>query len=375
MRQPTNLRSFSRVAYSERLPHCRWLQRKQSFQLCSQRVFVERAVILHATNLIVNMFLANLQSSIGYLILSVCHSKTQNPYSASLTGISDTAKNEIHSARQGKANIIEPLSEKDALFASHDSPNHEQKPAPAMAPRARTSWLPPLSFQLSSKAAPLESLPVSICSVTTPNRPLLRSQSTSTSTSTTQSSFYSRFTAESSFYLHPGAVSSMTLGEDRAMCDSPLDTAPAIRGPEVPPIPERWRTASRESRPAPRPGNIRYGSPHADYWQYGTSPNTSTSWATTTTPTISDKRDPSICRYPIFNTSPNTASHLGSTVRGSKSDTSKGQRSYEGLRKGEGSRPFPSGSAPAKWLELDDREDHKTKQKRRSRTLVKQRQP
>ena len=319
------------------------------------------------------MFLANIQSSVVYLILYICVWKPQNPYSASLTGISATAENEIHSARQSRVNISEPLSKKGAHFASHDSPNHEQKPAPAMVPRARTSWLPPLSFQLSSKAAPLESLPTSTCSVTTPNRPLLRSQSTSTST--TQSSFYSRFTAESSFYLHPSAISSMTLGEDQAMCDSPLDMAPAIRGPEVPPIPEKRRTTRRESRPVHRPGNIRYGSPHASYWQYGTSPNTPTSWASTTTPTISDKRDPSICRYPIINTSPQRASRLGSTVRGSKSDTSKGQRSYEGLRKGEGSRPFPSNSAQAKWLELDDREDPKSKQKRRSRTLVKQRQP
>lgn len=316
--------------------------------------------------------LANLQSSIVYLILYVSLTTHKSPFSASLIGISADAKKEIHSARQGKANIVEPLSEKEVLFASHDFSNHEQKPAPAVAPRARTSWLPPLSFQLSSKAAPLESLPTSTCSVTAPSRPLLRSPSTSTSTTT--SSFYSSSAVESSFYLHPSAISSMTFGEERATCNSPLNTAQPIGGPEVPPIPEKWRSASRESRPAHRSGGIRYGLPHANYWQYGTSPNTSTSWVTTK-PTIPEKRDPSICRYPIINTSHATAGRLVSTDRRSKGDISNSQRSYEGLRKGEGSRPFPSGPVQAKWLELDDREDCKSKQKRRSRTLVKQRQP
>lgn len=241
-------------------------------------------------------------------------------------------------------------------------------------PRARTSLLPPLFFQLPTDPQPSESPPQPAFSVTAPTRPLLR-RSQSTSTSMTSSPFFSRSTADSSLFPQTSTSSSMGCRGTLATCGSPLNSVRSIESPDVPPIPEKWKATNRAVHSAPRPARLR---PFPNYWQYGSSLDGSSSWVTAT-PSSSDKRDLSRCRLPSPPGSPKSSIRTESKDSIILNDRVGRRRSYESLRKGGACQPFSSAHTDAKWSGLDDREDPRSWKRpakaKECRTLVKRRQP
>ena len=299
----------------------------------------------------------------------------RKPYAASLTGIVPAENMEMRSC---DGPFIDALSEKEPSFASCDPSSYKIEATSATIPRARTSWrLPPLPFQIAADVSARKHVPAPMHSIETPSRPLLRrSESSFTSTSNASSSFYRRSITESSLSCEPSTISPKHFVDDLSTYSSPLSRYQPTCSPEVPPIPEKW--ANRTSHQTPHPASLRRGLPHATYWKYESSPGLSGSWVTES-PTGSEKRDPSICRYPIFTPPPRTPIRSDSSTSRILDDRVEHQSSYEGLRKDGSYRPFSNDHIHENWSDLDDREDSKNtkrrSKKRESRTLVKKRQP
>ena len=297
----------------------------------------------------------------------------KKPYAASLTGIVPTENKGLHSC---DGPLIDAACEKEPSFASCDPTSYKIAVASATIPHARTSWrLPPLPFQVSTDRSAPKSLPSPIHSIETPSRPLLR-RSQSSSTSKASSSFYGRSTTESGSSCEPSTTSPKHFADNLSTYRSLLSRHQPTCSPEVPPIPEKW--ANRTFHQSPHPASLRRGLPHATYWKYESSPSISGSWATES-PTGSEKRDPSICRYPIFAAPPRTPIRPESSTSRHLDDRIERRGSYESLRKGGSYQSFSIDHIHANWSDLDDREDrNSTRQrpkKRQSRTLVKKRQP
>ena len=300
-----------------------------------------------------------------------------SPFAASLTGISiSPAQRSSH--EQASPILASPsISEKACSFASLEAPSFACKSAPTIP--ARTSWLPPLLppllFQLPDETKTTNRLPDPASSVTTPTRPLLR-RCQSASTSIASSSFYSRTTASSDLTVsrQPSNISSRTFRTENSMrYGSPLTKEGVLR-PEVPPIPEQWKTANRSLLPRIRPlrPSTRPGEPPQAFWQYGSQCDDSASWMTEVSATP-ERRDPSICHStPQRNL---TEGGLGTLSKcdgaACRWDSNPGQSRYMPTA--------PSPFANAKWIDLDDRIDRRgTKRsttERECRGLDKKRQP
>lgn len=298
----------------------------------------------------------------------------KNPYAASLTGIVPAYDMEIHPCGRP---LMDATSEKEPSFASCDPSSYKIETPTATIPRARTSWLPRLPFQISADTSSPENLPAPVYSIETPTRPLLR-RSQSSSTSKTSSSFYSRSTTESSPSCEPSTTSPKHFADNIITYGSPISRYKPTYSPEVPPIPEKWQTTSRSLHHSPHPASLRRGLPHAPYWKYESSPSESASWVTES-PSGSEKRDHSNYRYPILTTPPRITIRPESSTSRILGDRLELRTSYESLRKGGSHRPFFNDHIHATWPDLDDREDPKSSKrrskKRESRTLVKKRQP
>ena len=218
---------------------------------------------------------------------------------------------------------------------------------------ARTSFLPPLLppllFQVSDAATTTNRLPDPASSVITPTRPLLR-RCQSASTSIASSSFYSRTTASSDLTMsrQPSSIAS----RDSIRYDSPLVKKEGALKPEVPPIPEKWRTANRNLSPKFRPlrPGTRPGEPPQAFWHYGSQYDDSASWKTEISASTG-RRDPSIHL-------PTPQRILAPGVLDMSTDhESAACRSFN-ERKNNGCKPTaPSPFANAKWSDLDDRKD------------------
>ena len=298
----------------------------------------------------------------------------KKPYAASLTGIVPAKDTEVHSYRRP---VIDETSEKEPSFTSCDPSSYKVEAESVTIPRARISWLPPLPFQISTDKSAPQRLPAPVHPIETPSRPLLR-RSQSSSTSKTSSSLYSRSTTESSFFYEPSTTSPTHFEDNPINYSSPLSRHSPAYSPEVPPIPEKWKTANRTSHQSPHPASLRRGLPHATYWKYESSPSESGSWVAES-PTGSEKRDPSICRYPILPAPRRLQIHHESSTSKILDDRMESRSSYESLRKGGSYRPFSNNHIHVEWSNLDDREDPKSTKRRpkkgESRTLVKKRQP
>ena len=344
-------------------------------------------ILLHATSTCGNFFdyavrhvsplnglSANWCTSVTSCLLCYSTKTHKKPFAASLTGIFPAEDKELH---QYERPSMEATSEKEPSFVSCDPSSYKIEEAPVITPRTRTSYLPRLPFQISTDTSVPESLPAPVFSIETPSRPLLR-RSQSSSTSKTSPSLYCRSTTESSFSCEPSTMSPMHFADNVNTYSSPLSRDQPTYSPEVPPIPAKWRTANRTLHQLPHPASLRRGLPHATYWKYESSPSDSTSWVTVS-PTSSEKRDPSICRYPIFTAPPRIPIRPESSASRILDDRIEQRNSYESLRKGGSYRPFFNHHLQATWSDLDDREDPKSTKrgpnKRESRTLVKKRQP
>ena len=296
-------------------------------------------------------------------------------FGASLTGVS-TASAGHFSNEQDVIRASPAMSGKALSLASSEASSYVYQPAPIVAPRARTSWLPPLLFQRPTSTTPSYPVSTPASAITLPARPLVR-RSQSTTTSVT-SSFYSRSAASSETTLprQPCAIGATSYrSEDLTAYGSPSSRNGAIRKPEVPPIPEKWRTANRGLPPSVRPcrPSTRPGLPPPAFWQHNAQYDDSRSWMTeNTTSTDREGRDPPSYRHPII------ASSLHSKYFADDVDEMLDRqigpsRSYGGFGGGGSKQLASRGPANAQWLDLDDRADRRKERERR--TLVKKRQP
>lgn len=204
-------------------------------------------------------------------------------------------------------------------------------------------------------------LPDPASSVTAPTRPLLR-RCQSASTSMASSSFYSRTTASSDRTLsrQPSSIGSRNFRtEDSIRYNPPPTKEEGILKPEVPPIPEKWRTANRNLPPKFRPlrPGTRPGEPPQAFWQYGSQYDDSGSWKTDLSASI-ETRDPSIYhstpqRHFAAGDLATSTNHEGVACR------SCHRRSHSGCK-----TTAPSPFANAKWSDLDDRIDRGRKSDR-----------
>ena len=344
-------------------------------------------ILLHATSTCGNFFdyvvrhvsplnrlSSNRYTSVTSCLLCYTTKTHKKPFAASLTGIFPAEDRGLHP--YGRP-LMDASSEKELCFVSCDPSSYKIEEALTTTPRTRTSYLPRLPFQISADTSVPESLPAPVFSIETPSRPLLR-RSHSSSTSKTSSSLYCRSTTESSFSCEPTTMSPMHFADNVNTYSSPLSRYQPTYSPEVPPIPEKWRTANCTRHQSPHPASLRRGLPHTTYWKYESSPSESTSWVTVS-PTSSEKRDPSICRYPIFTAPARIPIRPESSASRILDDRIEQRNSYESLRKGGSCRPFSNHHLHETWLDLDDREDPRSTKrgpkKRESRTLVKKRQP
>ena len=301
----------------------------------------------------------------------------KKPYAASLTGIVRAEDMELHWCGRP---LMDTTREKEPSIASCDPSSYKIEAPSATMPRARISWLPRLPFEIYAETSAPKSLPASVYSIETPSRPLLR-RSESSSTSKTYSSLCSRSTIECSFSCEPSANSPKHFADNQITYNPPSSRHQSTSySPEVPPIPENWKTSNRNSNQSPHPASLRRGLPHAMYWKYESSPSESGSWVTVTeSPTGTEKRGPLMCRYPNLPVPPRTPIRPERSTCRFLDDHIERRSSYESLRKGGSYRPFSNDPPHAKWSDLDDREDPKSikrrPKKRESRTLVKKRQP
>ena len=277
-----------------------------------------------------------------------------SPFAASLTGIS------IYPAQRSSQEQTSPIlaspsrSEKACSFASSEAPSFACKSAPVVP--AHTSWLPPLLFQVSDEITNTDRLPDSASSVITPTRPLLR-KCQSASTSIASSSFYSRTTASSD--LTVSRQPSSIVSRDSIREDSPLVQRDGAMKPEVPPIPEKWRTANRNLPPKFRPvrPGTRPGEPPQAFWQYGSQYDDSASWKTELSAST-ERRDPS-----IYHSTPQKVFAAGFLDK-SRDNESAACRSLHDWNHSGCTPTAPSPFANAKWSDLDDRKDRGSKHDR-----------
>ncbi|MCJ1459035.1 hypothetical protein MMC28_009412 [Mycoblastus sanguinarius] len=241
------------------------------------------------------------------------------------------------------------------------------------------------------------------------NRPFVNRSRT---TATTSSSVYSRSTSTSTLSRNPSTLSSFSSNSPgSSVWNSPPRTMASAGRPDVPPIPAKYRHPSHSLRNGGRP--LRPGSrppmPPADFWMYaraeqqkypmswqggstiradlGNTPETyclartwdnsqleersSTFWSGVTPrgrpsgqSEDSQRRDSSMCRYPLLPASPERAALRPNQNKGNVKREGQ-RRSYESLRKGIRS------AAAVDYGKFDgDRAKRRT-----SRTLVKKRQP
>ena len=326
-----------------------------------------------------NKWKADLYFSILSCAFSVAVCLSSEPFSASLTGISMVSAQPLSLDQHALKDEVKVASEKALSLTSSEASGYVCKAAPTVVARARTSWLPPLLFQLPTSNTPLHTVAAPASSLATPTRPLLR-RSQSTSTSVTSSSFYSRSTAssESTMSRQPNTIGSLNYSTEDFMTDgSPSSRFQIVPKPEVPPIPERWKAANRNLPPAVRPPrpSTRPGLPPPAFWKYEPQCDDSVSWKTGTT--SRERRNPSIYCPPLSSPPHGNSSEGGIDTFSDR--YVRARQSYESLRKDGGKQLTSRGHIDARWLELDDREDRRgtrqMKEKRESRTLVKKRQP
>lgn len=340
-----------------------------------------RSCIVSETNPISDWMLTT-PLSIVCCALSMAVWLHNEPFAASLSGVC-TASGRHCSNEQVGVRASQVVSEKALSLASSEATSYGCRPTPTVAARARTSWLPPLLFQLPANITSSYPLQTSASSIAAPTRPLIR-RSQSTSASVTSSSFYSRSSASSDTTIshQPSAIGTTSYrAEDLSTYGPPSSKSQAFGKPEVPPIPEKWRTAGRGLPPAVRPSRpgTRPGLPPPTCWQYNAEYGDSSSWMTETTPSADrGRRDPSTSRYPIMYPAPGSNIFPGD-VDGMLERRIGACRSSENLRRSGSTQAASKGLATAGWLDLDDRADRsftkgKAKGKER-RTLVKKRQP
>ena len=307
-----------------------------------------------------------------------------HPYLASMSGVSTMIREVEPRLPEMLTTETLPFSDWSNPSSSHCDPfTGPSALSPLFARRSRTSWLPPLPFQLPQKPRSVLTSSSSLPSLDTPTRPLIK-RSSRTDTTLTSSSCYSR-SITSSRFPHSREQSPISSVSDQSrygpLRDSPRRLIITPSKPDVPPIPEKWKQAPLSGHslvPPTKPtSGLKLQSTRAlEYpsMQQGWEDpawKSSTSWTDTSDST---KREPSFCRYPILPLSPPKARKPDkSRMSRGRSDRRQNEDHVECGRMEDVSKAHPN----AQWLDLDDRQDPKGKRisarKRESRTLVKKR--
>ena len=319
-------------------------------------------------------------SSIASALISISIWVHEEPFAASLSGVH--TKNTAEEHFSWSADDTRRDSAVAKGVSTFETIELDGEFTLSIAPRARTSYLPqlpPQLFQLPPKSMSIRNYKQPTSLSASINRPLLR-RSQSPSTTTTSSSFYSRSTIYSDvdLSLHPYRSSYQV--EGLAPYKASASKLERWSRPEVPPIPNMFKTSNRHLLPPVRPlrPSARPGMPPAACWQYNSRNDDSRSWMTETT-SYPDTSNPSICRSASISRTTHSPSdgEGGNFMRRDVHQVS--QPSYERLRKSGSQQQLFASDSRAQWSGLDDREDprsaKRTLKKRESRTLVKKRQP
>ncbi|KAL9628912.1 MAG: hypothetical protein Q9164_007104, partial [Protoblastenia rupestris] len=342
------------------------------------------------------------------LLLLGLVSISDQAFAASLTGINRRDHNEEEELRLSTTFSWTPTTPSEKTYTHTPS-----QPL-------RKSWLPPLRFQeppeevhpalkaelqtpaQSSITVDLLPPPISQLSFTagrsvnTNSHPTLtRSQTVATSSS----SIYSYPNSSSTFSRHPSTLSSFSNNSRGSTPkSSPLSTISCSSKPDVPKIPQRYRRPNhilRESGTPIRPGSTPAMPPSA-FWLYAR--NIQQKYNTILAEEAQNdqpkqqqripshsprKRDISTCRYPLIQPSPEKATPLHSNTSRHNTMRVAKQGSYERLRKGKSLQRPPTWAGKADLdrrlaaagVARDAAFEKGNGARRRSRTLVKKRQP
>ena len=349
-------------------------------------------------------------------------------FAAFLTGISnwDHHEEELRLSNNFSwAPTVIP-GEKTSIRPSYDSLSTYVSPSP-LGPAYNPSrglyksWLPPLKFQEPSEevhpalkldcqtptqsTSTVDLLPSPITGLPfTPNRPnsggIQSTLKRSRTLATTSSSVYSRSTsASSAFSRRPSTLSSFSNSSGGSAPKSvPPRTLYSAGKPNVPSIPLKFRQPNHMLREGGRP--IRPGStptmPPSAFWLYARNiqqhcnalmdeetPNQTHNMQSQTLSRSSRQPETSVCRYPSIHSSPGKAMPLRPSTNKHNTMRIVKHGSYERLRKGKlGERP-PTWAGKADLdrrlaAAVDARDvafGREPGGRRRSRTLVKKRQP
>ena len=250
------------------------------------------------------------------------------------------------------------------------------------------AWLPPLRFQLASTRADHSAQLISPSDFS-----LARRRTCDTSSSSRYSR--TRSASLSTLSRHPSTISSIsnqTINSQTRIV-STKDTPPTSK-PALPAIPKKYLHASHSLRGGGgpvRPGS-RPAMPPAEFWKYAdkqrmrnTYVSTSESHKTHCSIDRSDKREPSVCRYPILATPAKPVCRARRATVQSETGHIKNP-SYESVRKGpldRNSRIRSMASVAEIGVANNVATDERGKRcsskvgpkRRESRTLTKQRQP
>lgn len=349
----------------------------------------------------------------------MCALRTANHrYAASLTGIRNREGSEEEQLHLSTQLSLTPSSSPcEKLVGISPSPSSMSSSTIQPDYSSSKPCLPPLCLQLplelahpalrsiaESPASSTSQLDLPGTNVEEPCTPIRKNISnghfhhTRNHTVGTSSSLFSRTFSKSTYSGYPSTMSSMSSSVYR----SPSDSSPSIRKSilKMPAIPDRYRVSGLTYYHAGRPKrpDSKSDMPSAPFWMYtrtkqqecnatpeGADPNVWPGPATQTRvrarSNSSNSRQPSMCRYPVLQVSPDKRALRANH---NKNNTMKATRStsYESLRKGDIEIGLVAGLQGDANLDLRTKENRtqrmengKPRTRPRSRTLVKQRQP